>query len=136
MALTHALDRSGTAFAWGMLADQGATTGVHNYLAWDLARLLVANYIPSFALLRASAWQDVGGFDPAVEARLGGGWEVYELWLRLAAAGLVGEFVPSFVGLHRTEPRPSSPTEPPCPDPATAHRWLRERLPTLPWPPS
>lgn len=139
MALRRALDRSGAAFAWGMLADHGATTGVHNYLAWDLPRLLVANYIPSFAMIRASAWQDVGGFDPAVEARLGGS-EVYELWLRLAARGFVGEFEPSFVGSHRTDPRPSLPTDPSgpdlaCPDPAVAHRWLRERFPTLPWPP-
>ncbi|MDQ2729499.1 MAG: glycosyltransferase, partial [Actinomycetota bacterium] len=135
-ALSSALDGSDAAFTWGMLATFGVRTGVHNYLAWDLPRLLEANYIPAFAMIRSSAWRAVGGFDSDIEARFGG-WEDYEFWLRLASAGFVGELVPCFVGRYRTMPPYAwSRTEQFSLDLSLPRSWLRERFPALPWPPA
>jgi hypothetical protein len=96
--LSAALDRSpNAAFSYGIIDTDGSYE-LRSYLPWDVRRLTESNYIDAMAMIRRRVWDDVGGYDPMLGIR---GWEDYEFWLRLAARGLRGEFVPEFVGHYR-----------------------------------
>ena len=60
-----------------------------------------ANYIDAQAMLRRDAWQRHGGY--RTDDELVFGWEDWELWLRFAAAGEHGVYVPQMLGRYRTQ---------------------------------
>jgi glycosyltransferase involved in cell wall biosynthesis len=55
--------------------------------AFDLQRLALDNYVLPHALVRRSAWEQVGGFDTA---RSLWGFEDWDFWLRVAVSGWLG----------------------------------------------
>ncbi len=100
-ALDHAPD---AAFSYGIINKIGQQ-GLLSYLPWDVERLTEGNYIDAMAMIRRQVWHDIGEYDADFSLR---GWEDYEFWLRLAAAGAYAEFVPEIVGCYRVHPLPAS----------------------------
>lgn len=60
--------------------------GIWRVPAWDPVLLMVTNLHPITTLIRRSAFEAVGGFDPAMSV----GYEDWDLWLRVASAGYRG----------------------------------------------
>ncbi|MDA8061739.1 MAG: glycosyltransferase [Actinomycetota bacterium] len=116
------------AFSFGMIGRLGLP-GLLSHIPWDVGRLLENNYIDAMALLRRSVWERLGGYDTA-ESSLKG-WEDYELWLRIAATGGHGAFVPQLVGAYRVHG--SSRQQTVDLDTVSLHAELRDRYPYLPW---
>ncbi len=126
--LAGALDRaSGAAFSYGIIAKSGEP-GLLSHLPWDVERLCHSNYIDAMAMIRRSVFTELGGYDQYFGLL---GWEDYELWLRIAAAGYVAEFVPGFVGTYSV--RPGSRQETVNLDSPTLFRELKQRYAFLPW---
>jgi hypothetical protein len=118
----------GAAFSYGMIGRLGLP-GLLSHIPWDVPRLLENNYIDAMALIRRSAWAELGGYD-AAESSLKG-WEDYELWLRVAASGGHGAFVPELVATYRVHGTSRQQTV--DLDTESLHRELRDRYPYLPW---
>ena len=129
--LADALDADpGAAFAYSTLEEFGASTGVRSAMAWNVPRLCDANYIDAQAMLRRSTWERHGGY--RVDDELVFGWEDWELWLRLAAAGEHGVHVPRMLGRYRTQAQSMLSTTNLVADHMLRH--VRELYPDLPWP--
>lgn len=116
------------AFAYGIIGRLGLP-GLLSHIPWDVPRLLESNYIDAMALIRRSTWESLGGYD-AAESSLRG-WEDYELWLRVAATGGHGAFVPELVATYRVHGTSRQQTV--DLDTESLHRELRGRYPYLPW---
>jgi hypothetical protein len=114
-------------FAYGVLPRSDGS-GVLSHLPWDVARLCRGNYIDTMAMIRQTALVEIGGYDEYFGLR---GLEDYELWLRFAAAGRRGEFVPCFMGSYRVHPTSRQTTV--DLDAGAVNRDLRARFPYLPW---
>ena len=87
---------AGAAFAYPMIqcfGDGNEVIGTSPFLA---ARLAGGNYIDAMALVARWAWAAVGGYR---DQRLG--WEDYELWCRMAEAGMWGVQVPEVLAEYR-----------------------------------
>ena len=126
--LSDALDREpGAAFSYGIIARIG-DPGLLSHLPWDVERLTMGNYIDAMAMIRTRVWDEVGGYDADSSLR---GWEDYEFWLRLAAAGAFGTFVPEFVGCYRVHATSRQQTV--NLDTAPLMSDFRARYPFLPW---
>ncbi len=57
-------------------------SGLRNPPEFDLSNLLRGNYIDACAVFRRTAWEDAGGYDPALPA-----WEDWEFWINVASHG-------------------------------------------------
>ncbi|GAC1488301.1 MAG: hypothetical protein NVS1B9_08540 [Solirubrobacteraceae bacterium] len=89
-------------FSYGMLQrfSRSATIGLLNIHPWEPARLREGNYIDAMALVRTTALRErFHGY--SVDGRLHG-WEDFDLWCRMAEAGLAGTLVPEIVARYRT----------------------------------
>ncbi len=127
--LVDALDGDpGAAFSYGIIGRLGLP-GLLSHIPWDLPRLLENNYIDAMSLLRRSVWERLGGYDTA-ESNLKG-WEDYDLWLRIAAGGGHGAFVPEIVAAYRVHGTSRQQTV--DLDTGSLHEELRTRYPFLPW---
>jgi GT2 family glycosyltransferase len=115
--------------AYGMIATFGAEQRLVSVYPWDVRRLVRGNYIDVMALVRREILQEVGGFNLDMQ---GIGWEDYELWLRLAAAGHTGVHVPTFIGAYRTHA--AQRTLDVNHNVGAIFEEMHERFPTLPWP--
>lgn len=127
--LVAALKGSDAAFAYGILDVFGERSGLLSYLPWDVDRLVRGNYIDAMALLRKSAWEKVGGFDPSADGT--GGLDDYDFWLHLAAEGERGEFVREFVGRYRAHGASWSSIV--NLDAMPLMNMFRDKYPHLPW---
>ncbi|MGA2521518.1 MAG: glycosyltransferase [Acidimicrobiales bacterium] len=126
--LSDALDREpGAAFSYGIIARIG-DPGLLSHLPWDVERLTMGNYIDAMAMIRRPVWDEAGGYDVDSSLR---GWEDYEFWLRLAAMGAFGAFVPEFVGCYRVHAQSRQQTV--NLDTAPLMADFRARYPFLPW---
>ena len=128
--LSAALDRDPSAsFAYSALEEFGTSTGVRSAMGWHVPWLCEANYIDAQAMIRKDAWERHGGYrhDDAMY-----GWEDWELWLRLAAAGEHGVHVPQMLGRYRTQRSSMVATSNLGSDLMREH--LRRLYPGLPWP--
>ena len=65
--------------------------------AWQQQRLLRENTVDAMALVRRSAWQAVGGY-----THIEGGWEDYDFWCKLIAAGYHGVQCPRLLAVYRS----------------------------------
>lgn len=59
-------------------------------IPFDAQLLALDNFIPQHCLVRRAAWQQVGGFDVARSLR---GFEDWDFWLRVVAAGWAGHHI-------------------------------------------
>ena len=126
--LSSALDAERDAScAYGIVAKVGEP-GLISYLPWDVEKLARGNYIDALAMIRRQAWQDLGGYGEYASLR---GWEDYELWLKMAAEGRWGTFVPSFTGLYRVHATNRSGVV--VLDLTPLQATFKERYPNLPW---
>ncbi|HEX5613579.1 MAG TPA: glycosyltransferase [Acidimicrobiia bacterium] len=130
--LERALARdSDAAVAYGMIAGFGDDDRMVSAYPWDPERLVFGNYIDAMALVRRSVLDAVGGYSLEMQDQHGG-WEDYELWLRLAARGERGVLVPEIVGRYRVHAASMVATV--NLDVASTYSYLRDRYPELPWP--
>ena len=91
----------GAAFAYGVLdrfLKEGPVDLVSNF-GWNPARFRQGNYIDALAMIRRTAFEELGGYSE--DPRLLLGYEDYDFWARVAEAGQWAVFVRSFVGRYR-----------------------------------
>ena len=88
------------AVAYTIVERFGASSGLMNLHPWNRETFRYGNHVDAMALIRRTAWAEVGGYDPAFRL----GWEDYEFWLRLCDAGYSGVQVPEILGRYRTHP--------------------------------
>ena len=93
--------------------------------AWQRQRMLGGNVVDAMALVRRSAWQAVGGY-----THIEGGWEDFDFWCKLIAAGYHGVQCPRVLAVYRSHAMSMSHT-------ATNRSWralsrtLQQRHPWL-----
>lgn len=101
--LLEALDADrDAAFAYGIHErfGGGQSLGLANVFPWQPWRFRTGNFIDAMAMIRTRVLRkQAGGY--AVDHRLHG-WEDYDLWCKLAEAGLRGAFVPEVVARYRS----------------------------------
>ncbi len=117
------------AFAYSTLEAFGAEPGLRSAQGWHVPWLCEANYIDAQAMLRRSTLERHDGY--RVDDTMYG-WEDWDLWLRLAAAGEYGVHVPEMLGRYRTQPASMVSLTNLAADDLRAH--LVARYPSLPWP--
>jgi hypothetical protein len=116
--------------AYAILEDFGGQRNIRSAIAWDIDRLCRANYIDAQAMLRKVAWQRLGGY--RADDDLVYGWEDWDLWLRLAAAGGRAMLVTQILGRYRVQEGSMIALTNLATDDAIAA--MRKRYPALPWP--
>jgi Glycosyl transferase family 2 len=99
--LSAALDADPSAsFAYGIMErfSTDGHLGLMSCYEWDPLRFRVRNYIDAFALITREALTQLDGYsyDPRLY-----GWEDYDLWVRMAEAGMHGAFVPEIIARYR-----------------------------------
>jgi len=65
--------------------------------SWQRERLASGNVVDAMALVRRSAWEQVGGY-----THIEGGWEDYDFWCKLAEAGFHGLQCPRILAVYRS----------------------------------
>ncbi len=65
--------------------------------SWQRERLLSGNVVDAMALVRRSAWENVGGY-----THIEGGWEDYDFWCKLVEAGYHGLQCPRILAVYRS----------------------------------
>ena len=129
--LSRALDQDpGASFAYSTLEEFGVDRGVRSAMAFSTEHLCEANYIDAQAMIRVDAWARHGGYRTGDEMVFG--WEDWELWLRMAAAGEHGVHVAQMLGRYRTQAESMISTTNLVADQMFEH--LRALHPALPWP--
>jgi len=127
--LVEALDADPAAdFAYPILQmhRDGVAQGLLSYRAWDPAILAQRNPIDALSLLRRERLLALGGYTEDVRML---GWEDYDLWCRVAAAGGHGVQVPEILARYRVgETSMLSLTDI---DVSAMRAILRERYPTV-----
>jgi len=120
----------GAAATYSILEDFGDQRNIRSALAWDPVRLCSANYIDAQAMWRRTMWTDLGGYRD--DDREVYGWEDWDLWLRLAAAGGRAVLHPEILGRYRVQASSMITLTNLATDDAIAS--VHRRYPTLPWP--
>ncbi len=93
----------GAAFAYPLIErhDMLGPLGLLPPFGWNPRRLRQGNYIDAMAMIRADVLRQLGGY--STDRRLYG-WEDYDLWCRVAEAGLRGVLVPALLARYRDSP--------------------------------
>ena len=118
------------AFAYATLEAFGAYPGLRSELGWSPRWLCEANYIDAQAMVRADAFRRHGGY--LIDDRWDYGWEDWDLWLRMAAAGEHGVHVREMLGRYRTQVQSMISVTTLASD--LLRRETIDRYPSLPWP--
>ena len=118
------------AFSYATLEAFGELPGLRSAQGWHVPWLCDANYIDAQAMIRRRTLERFEGY--RVDDTMYG-WEDWDLWLRIAAAGEYGVHVPQMLGRYRTQPGSMvSLTNLAAGD---LRAQLVARYPSLPWPP-
>ncbi|HEY3832674.1 MAG TPA: glycosyltransferase family A protein [Acidimicrobiia bacterium] len=120
-----------TAFAYGMIRCFGEQDRLLSVYPWSIERLVRGNYIDAMVMMRRRVLDELGGFSLEMQNEHGG-WEDYEMWLRLASQGLRAEFVPEIIGSYRVHGTSMVATV--NLDAQLACEHLRGQYASLPWP--
>jgi hypothetical protein len=88
------------AFAYPLIErhDSLGPIGLLPPFGWDPYRLRHGNYIDAMAMVRTDVLRRLGGYTTDVRLY---GWEDYDLWCRIAEAGLRGVLVPAVLARYR-----------------------------------
>ncbi|MEP6297635.1 MAG: glycosyltransferase, partial [Ilumatobacter sp.] len=124
-------DDPDAAFAYSTLEAFGADPGLRSAQGWYVPWLCDANYIDAQAMIRRSTLDRFDGY--RVDDTMYG-WEDWDLWLRIAAAGEHGVHVPQMLGRYRTQS--GSMVSLTNLAAADLRADLVARYPDLPWPPT
>ena len=81
-----------------------------SYFDWDPQMLVEFPYIDAMAMFDREQLIKIGGYDNELYKLGWFGWEDYDLWLRVAAAGLSVSFLPNVLCLYRHHERAMSNT--------------------------
>lgn len=128
--LADALDDDpSAAFAYAMLEAFGVHPGLRSHLGWYPPWLCAANYIDAQAMVRASTYERHGGYLEDDEWTYG--WEDWDFWLRLAAAGEYGVHIPQMLGRYRTQQESMISITRLASE--TMRQRIKARYPSLPW---
>ncbi len=65
-------------------------------LSWQRHNFLNGNVVDAMALIRRSAWQQVGGY-----THIPGGWEDFDFWCQLIESGMHGVLCPQPLAVYR-----------------------------------
>ena len=129
------MKETGAAFVYPVIQLFGEETGQIGTYRYDPVRLVSGNYIDAMALIRRSAWADVGGYD---HVRFG--WEDFDLWCKLVERGHFGQQLNEAVARYRVHGSSMLRRETDVrqnkidliEDISRRHRWLRiERPPEM-----
>ncbi len=123
----EALERSDAAFAYPILRVFGGREGLLGTDSWSRGRLAQGNYIDAMALIRRSAWLEVGGYSKAMHM----GWEDYDLWCKFVEAGYRGLQVPEVLAGYRVHSESMIHTKTNLDGAALARRAIQRRHPWL-----
>lgn len=121
LVFPHALERlharivkEGSAAVYSMLgrfqSGQNDREGLLSYFDWDPQMLVEFPYIDAMALFDREQLIKIGGYDNELYKLGWFGWEDYDLWLRIAGAGLRVSFLPNVLCLYRHHDRAMSNT--------------------------
>ena len=106
--------RDNSAAAYSMLCRfQGAYNnreGLLSYFDWDPQMLVEFPYIDAMGMFDREQLIKIGGYDNELYKLGWFGWEDYDLWLRIAGAGLCVSFLPNVLCLYRHHDRAMSNT--------------------------
>ena len=106
--------RDNSAAAYSMLCRfQGAYNnreGLLSYFDWDPQMLVEFPYIDAMGMFDREQLIKIGGYDNELYKLGWFGWEDYDLWLRIAGAGLCVSFLPNILCLYRHHDRAMSNT--------------------------
>ncbi|MCQ9156414.1 glycosyltransferase family 2 protein [Acidomonas methanolica] len=94
--LNACLERSGAQAAYSQLIEFEDRNQVGAADLWDVERMYKNNYVDIMALMRKSAWAEVGGFSHIEE-----GWEDYDFWLKFIDKGIDIVFLPEILCRYR-----------------------------------
>lgn len=75
--------------------DQASPDRLISHDSWQINKLMFANNIDAMALIRKSAWEEVGGYK-----HLADGWEDYEFWCNLVSHGYFGVVCPQVLATY------------------------------------
>jgi hypothetical protein len=123
-------DDPAAAVAYATLEAFGHQPGLRSELGWSPRWLCESIYIDAQAMVRKSTYARHGGYREADDFAYG--WEDWELWLRLAAAGERAVHVPRMLGRYRTQQSSMITITNLVADEMRAH--IRSLHPGLPWP--
>jgi glycosyltransferase involved in cell wall biosynthesis len=73
---------------------------------WDPAVIAAENYVDVMALVKKSAWAQVGGFSHIEE-----GWEDYDFWMKFIDAGLTPGYLPEILCRYRVHGKSRTHTD-------------------------
>jgi len=97
--------KDGSAAVYSMLcrfqSRQGTREGLLSYFDWDPQMLVEFPYIDAMAMFDRERLIKIGGYDNELYKLGWFGWEDYDLWLRIAEAGLRASFLPNVLCLYR-----------------------------------
>ncbi|WFB37459.1 glycosyltransferase [Kiritimatiellota bacterium B12222] len=91
----HSLKDSDAAMCYPLIQHLGSSTHMMGEQAWSPTLLAFNNYIDGMALIKTSAWAQVGGYRPMF------GWEDYDLWCKFLETGFWGQQVDEVLGHAR-----------------------------------
>ncbi len=79
--------------------------GLMSRFDWDVTELIRSPYIDAMAMMDREAVLSVGGYSTELIDHGWFGWEDYDLWLKLAAAGFACRLVPNVLSSYRAHER-------------------------------
>ena len=99
--LVEAIESAGAAVAYSQLEffDEEISLGLAG--VWDPKRFEIGNYVDAMALVRKTAWAEVGGYS-TMEVM---GWEDYDFWCKFVEKKLTGVYVPELLCRYRVHGR-------------------------------
>ena len=104
----------GSAAVYSMLcrfqSRQSDREGLLSYFDWDPQMLVEFPYVDAMAMFDREQLIKIGGYDNELYKLGWFGWEDYDLWLRIAAAGLRVSFLPNVLCLYRHHDKAMSNT--------------------------